>query len=137
MKLSWGDIGGVTPGAAPTTTPPRVAEVVEQSPASMVDQADNFLDQAIDMIRKIDGIVGMFLQLSGKGESTEQPALGAPGSLPAPPQVTAPPDQILELLDKILQGEGDIPMSRFVDGIRNQESWLIKYATGGNNETRP
>jgi len=103
----------------------------------MVDQADNFLDQAIDMIRKIDGIVGMFLQLSGKGESTEQPALGAPGSLPAPPQVTAPPDQILELLDKILQGEGDIPMSRFVDGIRNQESWLIKYATGGNNETRP
>lgn len=126
MRVNWDDIGGAPAAAA------KVAEVVEQSPATLVDQADNFLNQALDMIRKIDGIVGMFLQLSGKGEPMiDQAPPGDQGGVIAPPQVAAPPDQILEILDKILQGEGDISMSRFVEGIRNQEPWLIKYAAGG------
>jgi len=127
MKLNWSDIGGAPAGAVPgNSTPPRVAEVVEQSPANLVDQADNFLNQAIDMIQKLDGIVGMFLQLSGKGEPpVNQAPPGNQGSL------SAPPDHILDLLGKIMDGEGDIPMSRFVDGIRNRAPWLIKYTTGG------
>lgn len=133
MRVNWEDIAGATPKAAPGAIPAKVAEVVEESPVNIVDQADSFLNQALDMIRKIDSIVGVYLQLSGKGgEIIDQPPPGNQEEATAPPQVGAPPDQILELLDKLLEGEGDIPLSRFVEGIRNQEPWLIKYATGGN-----
>lgn len=133
MKLNWDDIGVSLP---PAPDPSALAEVVEESPADMIGKADNILDQAIGMIRKIDEVVGFFLQITGKGETMEVPGQiestgPGPQSAPAAGPGPVPPGQILSILDKILQGEGDIPLSRFVDGVRNQEPWLIKYATGG------
>lgn len=133
MKLNWNDIGVSSP---PAPGPPALAEVVEESPVDVMGKADNILDQAIGMIRKVDEVVGFFLQITGKGEAVDvQGEVISPGpgpqSAPAPGPGPAPPGQILSILDKILQGEGDIPLSRFVDGVRNQEPWLIKYATGG------
>lgn len=136
MKLTWGDIGGAAPAAVTAPRAPALAEVVEDSPVNMVDKADTWINQALDMIRKVDEMVGLFMQLSGKGGVIDQaPQAPAGGQAPAP--AAAPPDQILALLDKILQGEGDIPLQKFVEGIRNQEPWLLKYATGGTDETRP
>lgn len=140
MKLKWADIvGGAKspePGAGIAGAPEP--EVVAEGPGTMIEKANTWLDQALDMIRKIDEFAGIYLQLKelnkqseGTGQMTSDPSEGnptansSPGANPAPPA----PDinQIIALLEIIIKGEGDIPLSKFVQGLRNQEPWLIQY----------
>jgi len=46
----------------------------------------------------------------------------------AQPQLQATPDQVTALLEKVIKGEGDIPLSKFLQGIKGPEPWIIKYA---------
>ena len=46
-------------------------------------------------------------------------------------------EQLQALLDKIVKGEGDIPLSKLQTGIKNREPWLIKYVLEMISEARP
>lgn len=137
MKLSWADIQGQ--GASRPEAGAALPGATESSsPVDLLGRANSFLDDALDMLRKLDQVVGIFLQLKGgqktiegeRGTMEDQPGAKSEtgNASPGNPQAPDTP-QILALLDAILAGEGDIPLSRFVNGIRNQEAWLVKYAT--------
>ena len=53
------------------------------------------------------------------------------------PQATAQPseEQIQKLMTRIIEKEGDIPLSQLLKGIQNKEPWLIKHVLGMMNET--
>lgn len=139
MKLTWGDIaGGATPRS--TTSLPGAGITPAESGGSapgVIERANDFLDTALDMLRKIDQVVGMILDLKGKttieGEKVDQTR--GKNQANNPGTATPTPDAILALLDQIVEAEGDIPLSKFAAAIRNQEPWLLKYAQEVASET--
>lgn len=44
-------------------------------------------------------------------------------------------EQIQKLMTRIIEKEGDIPLSQLLKGIQNKEPWLIKHVLGMMNET--
>lgn len=53
------------------------------------------------------------------------------------PQGAAQPseEQIQKLMARIIEKEGDIPLSQLLKGIRDKEPWLIKHVLGMMSET--
>lgn len=134
MKLTWGDVsGGATP-RNPSSAGAGIgpAQVIEEEPKSLVNRANTWLDEILELIRKIDQAVGVFLQIANK----TQPIQGVTMDQPGENQPTTPgaggigPDALLALLDRIIEAEGDIPLSKFVAAIRNQEAWLVSHVQG-------
>jgi len=139
MKLKWGDIGGgATPRSPASAGAENVAAEAEDT-TSLVEKANTWFDEVLGLLRKIDEVFGYFLQFKARqdGQTIEsnQPSRidqAAPNPGPSAPDTTA----ILALLDSIIAGKGDIPLSEFVAAIRNQEKWLIEYMVkGGQDET--
>ncbi len=127
---------GITSPAGPTP-PPKVIPAETPSGDNFMGQAKAFVDDAYSMIVKVDEMLGLFmgpksLQLGpGGGElppentQTEPPSGNQTGGSAAPVAGIA---QFIKLLEVVAAGEGDIPLSKLTEGIKNQEPWLIKYA---------
>lgn len=145
-KIGFSDIGGgatprpgISPGGGAGIT--GAAEPESLGPGDVIRKADAFFGDVKSLIRSIDEVVGFFLSLKGQKQTIEgQTMEGTPELQAASNPSPAPPQQdstaIMALLDRILKGEGDIPLSKFVEGIKNQEQWLIKYATEGPGEAQ-
>ena len=138
-KIEWADVVGgaktTEPGAAIPGTPEP--EVAAESPGSWLEKANTLMDNALEMIRKIDEFAGIYLQLKGLNKPTEGTGdmKDSPGAAQGPGETSPSPgaqvpnvDQIIALLETIIAKEGDIPLSKFAQGLRGQEQWLIKYA---------
>jgi len=57
------------------------------------------------------------------------------GARPQPEAIAQPTEaQIQKLMARIIEKEGDIPLSQLLKGIQNKEPWLIKHVLGMMNE---
>ena len=152
--IAGGASGSAAPPGKAEIISPAAAAPQEQgiNLAGLTDQ----LKGGLDLIKMIDQYVGLFkgmglgrkgsqgaqviegqvipqdlpgdpLQLPAAQAVIREPAHQAPAPAAAP-QIQASADQVTVLLEKVIKGEGDIPLSRLLQGIKNMEPWLIKYA---------
>jgi len=155
-KLRWEDIAGGASGAvAPAGNAAISIPGAAQGEGLNLTGLTGQLKDGLDLIKMIDQYVGLFKGMTGQrpvpaddqaidGQVIPQELPGGQRQLaaaqvvlpaptpqapaPAQPELRATPDQVTALLAKVIKGEGDIPLSKFLQGIEGSEPWIIKYA---------
>lgn len=140
MKIGRSDIGGgVTPRPGISGQGAGIAEAPEadEGPVGFIDKANEFLDGILGMAKRIDQVIGLIVEAKKAQDGQQRRTIDGERANPGPSGHLAPgnpgpatpeSDVLLRLMDRIIEAEGDIPLSKLLEGIRGQEAWLVKYA---------